>query len=53
MTNDPLERLSRTYSSQNVQALKERAFDRTSLGERGVGLERLDQLTVELLLGVH
>ena len=28
-------------------------FDRVGLGERGLKYERLDQLTVELLLGVR
>ncbi|MFC4637755.1 xylose isomerase [Deinococcus hohokamensis] len=48
-----LEALSRTYSSTNAQALKNRAFDRVALGQRGLGLEHLDQLTAELLLGVR
>lgn len=47
-----LEGLSR-YSRENAGALKARTFDREALGRRGPGLERLDQLTVELLLGVR
>lgn len=48
-----LARLTAKYSRENAQALKELEFDREGLGRRGLGLERLDQLTVELLLGVR
>lgn len=48
-----LEVLSRSYSRENAEALKSRSFDRAVLGRRGPGLERLDQLTVEVLLGVR
>jgi xylose isomerase len=41
------------YSSKKASALKAAAFDRHALGARGLGYERLDQLTVELLLGVR
>jgi xylose isomerase len=41
------------YSSAKVKALKGATFDRNALGERGLAYERLDQLTVELLLGVR
>jgi len=41
------------YSRAKAQALKEHAFDRKTLGARGLALERLDQLTVELILGVR
>jgi len=41
------------YSSAKVNALKGATFDRNALGERGLAYERLDQLTVELLLGVR
>ena len=41
------------YSAEKVAALKSATFDRTTLGARGMGYERLDQLTVELLLGVR
>ncbi|CAN5654950.1 xylose isomerase [soil metagenome] len=50
--DDELEAL-KTYSRENAAALKERSFDREALGRRGPGLERLDQLTVELLLGAR
>ena len=48
-----LSALTRRFSKENAEALKARAFDRAALAERGPGLERLDQLTVELLLGVR
>jgi xylose isomerase len=41
------------YSRQNASALKARTFDREALGRRGWGYERLDQLTVEVLLGAR
>jgi xylose isomerase len=41
------------YSKAAAADLKAREFDRTALGARGLGYERLDQLTVELLLGVR
>jgi len=41
------------YSAQKATALKDWSFDRAALGERGLRYERLDQLTVELLLGVR
>ena len=37
----------------NASALKEHAFDRKALGARNLAYERLDQLTVDLLLGVR
>jgi xylose isomerase len=46
-----LEALSR-YSKANAQALKEHTFDLDALRERGIGLERIDQLATEHLLGV-
>jgi xylose isomerase len=45
--------LLRTYSAENVASLKAKVFDREALGARGLSYERLDQLTVELLLGVR
>jgi xylose isomerase len=41
------------YSSATANRLKAESFDRKALGERGLAYERLDQLTVELLLGVR
>jgi xylose isomerase len=41
------------YSSAKVQHLRDYPFDRAALGARGLSYERLDQLTVDLLLGVR
>ncbi len=41
------------YESNKAAALKTQNFDRKSLGERGYGYERLDQLTMELLMGIR
>jgi xylose isomerase len=41
------------YSPEVATELKGRSFDRLALGARGLAYERLDQLTVELLLGVR
>jgi xylose isomerase len=41
------------YSSAKAQALKEAHFDRNAMGARGLQYERLDQLTIELMLGVR
>ena len=38
---------------KRAAALKAESFDRQALGARGLPYERLDQLTVELLLGVR
>ena len=41
------------YTSEKAAALKNQAFDRPALGARGLQYERLDQLTIDLLLGVR
>jgi xylose isomerase len=41
------------YSAEKAGALKTAVFDRQTLGARGLAYERLDQLTVELLMGVR
>jgi xylose isomerase len=41
------------YSPERAASLKAKIFDREALGARGLSYERLDQLTVELLLGVR
>jgi xylose isomerase len=41
------------YSAAKAAALKAHAFDRPALGARGMKYERLDQLTVDVLLGVR
>jgi xylose isomerase len=42
-----------TYTAEKAAALKAHSFDRGALGRRGLKYERLDQLVVELLLGVR
>jgi len=44
---------SGAYSREKAAALRAHRFDRSALGRRGQPYERLDQLTVELLLGVR
>lgn len=41
------------YSAEKADSLKAHSFDRVALGRRGQPYERLDQLTVELLMGVR
>jgi xylose isomerase len=41
------------YSAGKAAALKDAEFDRVALGARGLPYERLDQLTIELLLGLR
>lgn len=41
------------FSPEKAAALKAYAFDRPSIAARGLNYEKLDQLTVELLLGVR
>jgi xylose isomerase len=41
------------YSTAKADGLKGQAFDRSVIAGRGLKYERLDQLTVEVLLGVR
>ena len=41
------------YSAEKADALRAATFDRSGLSARGLNYERLDQLTVEVLLGVR
>jgi xylose isomerase len=41
------------YSAARAAGLKGQTFDRVALGSRGLAYERLDQLTIELLLGAR
>lgn len=41
------------YSRDKAQRLRETSFDRDTLGDRDLPYEQLDQLTIELLLGVR
>jgi xylose isomerase len=42
-----------SYSSEKATSLKQIAFNREKLGARGMQYERLDQLVIELLLGIR
>jgi len=42
-----------TFSADGAKKLKERAFDLEAMRKQGYAYERLDQLTMELLLGVR
>jgi xylose isomerase len=42
-----------TYSPEKARALKAQPFDRPAIGARGLQYERLDQLTIDLLLGTR
>jgi xylose isomerase len=44
---------ARTYDADTAQQLKSHPFDRVALGQRSQPYEQLDQLVVELLLGVR
>jgi xylose isomerase len=41
------------YNTEKARALKEYQFDRVSMGARGLMYEKLDQLTIDLLMGVR
>ena len=41
------------YTSRKAKALRAHPFDRAALGARGMAYERLDQLTMDLLLGAR
>jgi xylose isomerase len=41
------------YSAEKAARLSSSSFDRVALGARGLGYERLDQLTNEVILGVR
>jgi xylose isomerase len=44
---------SGAYSADKAKSLKALEFDRVALGQRGQPYEQLDQLTIDLLLGVR
>lgn len=48
-----LEQTMGRYSAQNAKKLKDFSVDRAAWGARGLGYEKLDQLTMEVLLGVR
>jgi xylose isomerase len=41
------------YNSEKANALKAQSFDRHGISKRGLKYERLDQLTIDILLGVR
>src|SRR5690606_9287879 len=41
------------YNRESAQKLKAAELDRVAIGSRGLPYERLDQLTIEVLLGVR
>ncbi len=41
------------YSAEKAAALRAHSFDRKAIAQRGLKYERLDQLTIDLLLGVR
>lgn len=41
------------FTPERAATIKARTFDRAALGARGLSYERLDQLTIDLLLGVR
>lgn len=45
--------LGQGYSKEAADRLRAETFDRVALGQRELAYERLDQLTVEILLGVR
>jgi xylose isomerase len=41
------------YNSAKAKTLKAQMFDRSAIGRRGLKYERLDQLTIDILMGVR
>jgi len=41
------------YTPQKAAALRDLPIDRQAIGRRGLLYERLDQLTIEILLGIR
>jgi len=41
------------YTAEKAKALKAQPFDRASISSKGLKYERLDQLTIDLLLGTR
>ncbi|MFN8482298.1 MAG: xylose isomerase [Anaerolineae bacterium] len=48
-----MEAFAGPYTAAQAQALKEYTFDHHAIAQRGLTYERLDQLTVELLMGMR
>ena len=47
------DRLTGAHTPERARALKEHTFDLNALRQQGYGYEKLDQLTMEILLGVR
>jgi xylose isomerase len=45
--------LNKGYNAEAVRQLKEATFDAVALGQRGYRYEKLDQLTIEIILGTR
>jgi xylose isomerase len=51
---DPeMEKFDGAFTPEKAEALKAYSFDRKNIAARGLGYEKLDQLTNELLMGVR
>ena len=48
-----LDAMSHEFSNETSQAVLDMSFDRPSLAEKSLPYERLDQLTMELLMGIE
>lgn len=51
--DESLQALTRSYSTENAQALRAVEIDANAIAKRGLRYERLDQLMIEHLLGVR
>jgi xylose isomerase len=51
--DERLESLMSAYSSENARSISGLQIDRKAVGAEGRGYEKLDQLTMEVLLGVR
>ena len=49
--DEKLENWSATYTVDAVRQLKAYKFNRTGLGARGIPYEKLDQMTMEIIMG--
>jgi len=51
--NEKLAALTSAFTPESMTQLKKMKFDRVALGSRGLPYERLDQLTMEILMGTR
>lgn len=51
--DNAMSQYSGKYSPEKARALKKQPFDRREISSKGLQYERLDQLTIDLLLGVR